>query len=682
MKNMWVLSHKNNSSMKEYLARGFSRIMTDVLYQRGYTNVTDMVEYLRPSLFNLYSPYLFKDMEKIIERLVTAHTNQEKILIYGDYDADGVTGTALLYKVLTRFGFNVLVHIPSREEGYGLHTEIIEKAVNNKVQLIVTVDCGITAVKETALAAAKGIDIIITDHHEPPSELPAAIGILNPKIKDSGYPFESLAGVGVAYKLVQALFDRLRHLQGGLASESDYLDLAALGTIADIVPLTDENRIIVRYGLEKMENSIHTGLKALLEECGLLGKKLKSGQISYIVAPRINAAGRMDTAQMALNLLLEEDYEDARCITKDLSRENYLRQTVEKDIVTEIQSLLDVGDIPKVIVLSSPHWHHGVIGIVASRLVERYQRPVFLIAEDGETGKGSARGIEGYNVIEELDKQALLLDKYGGHKQAAGFSLAVKDINSLREALNQSIEEEDLHLTERHNVDTEVNWKELNLELLKELEQMAPFGAANPAPLLMTRGLKINKVFTVGKEGDHLKMILEDSKKAMEALAFKKGDEIEQLKNIPNLDIIYYLESNSFSGEEKLQAVIKDYRASDETSLYEIACTVETACTDENNLEEKNCTASYFYPEDNPVLSREILVDFYKKLKETAQDREYFYWETTDDKRFMEIDALKVFEELDLITWLGGTGPFCLKLNKINRTDLNNSLRYKLFSIT
>ncbi len=669
---MWILSQKSNLIKDNTEEIGISPILIDILFKRGYTSLTSILEYLHPSLFELHSPFLFKDMKKVVQRLDRARKQEEKVLVYGDYDADGVTGTALLYKVFKRLGFNVVVHIPNREEGYGLHTEIINKAMESKVTLIVTVDCGITAISETLLAASEGIDIIITDHHEPLEELPAAVGILNPKVKDSGYPYEYLAGVGVAYKLVQALFSHFREFLDETTSELDYLDLVALGTIADIVPLTGENRIIVKYGLQKMESTMHTGLRALLVECGLWGKTLKSGQISYIVAPRINAAGRMDTAQIALNLLLEEDFNDAQSFAQDLSRENCLRQTVEKEIFAEIQKQLEGEELPKVIVLSSPTWHHGVIGIVASRLVERYHRPVFLITEDGESAKGSARGVSDYNVIKQLDQQAHLLDKYGGHKQAAGFSLSVKNIDSLKNELNKMIQTDDLSFAVTYKVDSDVSWNELNIDLLKELERMAPFGAGNPAPMFMTCGLRISKVFAIGKEGDHLKLLLEEDQKTLEALAFKKGNELEQLKKIHNLDIIYYLESNSFSGEEKLQMIIKDYRDSGCTSLPEIACAEE----------EQDVEIEFNGDGDKKglILTREILVNFYKQLKEMAKDANSFCWQPGEKIVESELNLVKVFEELGLISWVGGTGPFYLKLNKVNKTDLDCSLRYKILS--
>lgn len=406
--NLWVLSQKTYSGEAFLEKAGLSRSTLSILHNRGYSSRDSVLEFLKPSLLDLHSPFLFKDMEVILQRLAKARTDQEKILIYGDYDADGVTGTALLYKGLISLGYQVVVHIPSREEGYGLHSEAIEKASQNNVSLIITVDCGISAVQEITFAKTCGIDIIVTDHHEPPDELPCAVGILNPKIADSGYPFPHLAGVGVAFKLLQALYARLGYSEAAFGSENDYLDLVALGTIADIVPLVGENRILVKNGLTVMENTRHSGIRAMLEECGLLGKKLKAGQISFIVAPRINAAGRMDTARLALNLLLEETYGDALEMARELSKENNLRQLTEKELLCDAERILAEGPIPNVIVLSSPNWHHGVIGIVASRLVERYKRPVFLIAEEGDTGKGSARGISDYHVLDELKNKRTL----------------------------------------------------------------------------------------------------------------------------------------------------------------------------------------------------------------------------------------------------------------------------------
>lgn len=667
MANMWSLSQKYQVAENLFAQEIIPASVLNILWNRGYCSTDEITGYLRPSLFDLHSPFLFKDMVKIMRRLEEALKLKQKILVYGDYDADGVTGTALLYKVLKLFGFDVLVHIPSREQGYGLHKEIIEKAAANNVTLIITVDCGITAIEEAIQAAGYDIDMIITDHHEPPEELPAALGILNPKVPDSGYPFKELAGVGVAFKLVQAIYKNFNCSLERFGSEREYLDLVALGTIADIVPLTGENRILVKYGLQEMENSNHAGIQALLAECGLNGKKLKAGQISFMVAPRINAAGRMDTARLALNLLLEDEYEEALEIARELNRENYQRQLTERKILQEAESNLS-GHVPDVIVLSSPDWHHGVIGIVASRLVERFRRPVYLIAEEGEIGKGSARGIPNYHVLDELIKQDTLLLKYGGHKQAAGFSLPISNIEAFRTGLNKSFKDSGLIYQEKYEIDSVLPCEEICLNLQRELEQMAPFGAGNPAPLLMTSNMVIKRVTPIGKEGEHLRLILQAGDSILEALAFKRGKDLEQLKAINNIDIIYSLEINDYHGEEKIQAILKDYREAGGDNMSEVACTEEK--TEQSPEPDSNAQIK-------TKVTRQIMVDFYKELREKETVSEAVYWQPNNKQ---QLQLIKIFEELGLVSWYGGTDPYVIKLNE-EKTDLTKSLRFHLTNL-
>lgn len=674
MTSIWNLSKNKAESLKKTEKAGISRSVLSILANRGYSTDNSILEYLRPSLFDFHSPFLFKDMITVVQRLERARKIEEKILIYGDYDADGVSGTALLYKGLKNFGFNVLIHIPTREEGYGLNMPAIEKAAQNHVALIITVDCGITAVEETAFASKAGIDVIITDHHEPPGILPFAVGILNPKVADSGYPFKYLSGVGVAFKLIQALFSHFGYSADSI-TEADYLDLAALGTIADIVPLVGENRVIVKYGLQRMENTRHQGMKAMLEECGLWEKKLKAGQVSFIVAPRINAAGRMDTARLALNLLLEEDAQDALAYARELSKENYQRQLTEKELLTDAEKKLIGKLVPDVIVLSSPDWHHGVIGIVASRLVERYRRPVFLISEEGETGKGSARGIPEYDVLHELKKQASILDKVGGHTQAAGFTLQVKDIQLLRDRLNSSIADCRPSFQEQFIIESMIPWNEVGIALHQDLEQMAPFGAGNPAPIFLTRSLTIKKVVMMGKEKEHLKMSLEANDHKIEVVAFKKGHEVEQLNKLEKIDIIYNLERNDYLGKEKIQAVLRDYRPSVDQSLSEIACAeerTELACS-AFHTELKND------PEEKEKVSRQLLVDFYLKLKNMMNEECLLSWQPRPEEKSLQLQLMKIFEELGLVSWVGGTGPYLIKINN-KKSDLLTSLRFKALS--
>lgn len=537
-------------------------LVADIMVQRGLKTAEAAVDFLRPSLLNLSSPFAFTDMPKAVERLRTARAKGEKVLIYGDYDVDGVTSTALLYKTLIDLGFKAVAYIPHRqEEGYGLNVEAIEKAADAEVKVLITVDCGISAVTEIKAANDLGIDVIVTDHHEPQALLPQALALINPKLPESGYPFPHLAGVGVAFKLVQGLLQELGGGEYGVARQQELLDLVALGTIADIVPLVGENRILVAKGLAQMENTLHVGLAALLAECGLWGKKLKAGQIGFILAPRINAAGRMDSARTGLELLLTEDRERGEELARTLSKENSLRQQTEQQILAGAIEILEQGPIPRVIVLSGKDWHHGVIGIVASRLVERYYRPVFLLTEDGEESKGSARGIKGYHVLEQLTDQQELLEKFGGHKQAAGFSLKTANISLLRDNLNDAVADwpEEV-FQERLLIDQKVDFQHISPPLLHYLEQLAPFGFGNSSPLLAGMGYDVHSISAVGRDSGHLRISFgrQGEKKG---IAFRQGEKAAVLQHAAKLDVAFSLEWNSFQGNEEIQLVLKDVQA-------------------------------------------------------------------------------------------------------------------------
>lgn len=560
MKRIWSMQQlygRTSATLHDSLK--ISPVVADILAQRGFSQPEEVIEFLRPTLLNLPSPFCFHDMLRAIDRLSLALKQKEKVLVYGDYDVDGVTSTSLLYKVLTDLGVKAVAYIPNRQdEGYGLNSEAIERAAKAGVSVLITVDCGVTAVAEVALARTLNIDVIITDHHEPTNILPDAFAILNPKLKDSGYPFRDLAGVGVAFKLTQALLQSLGNSEVGIHSELEILDLVALGTIADLVPLVGENRIFVHYGLLQMEKTLHTGLAALLEECGLRGKPLKAGQIGFMVAPRINAAGRMDSARAGLELLLTEDLERASELARLLTRENQSRQETEKEILAEAISMVEQKLLPRVIVLSSNHWHHGVIGIVASRLVERFYRPVFMIAEEGEEAKGSARGISGYPVLEQMTTQAQLLTRFGGHRAAAGFSIPTENIEQFRAGLNQqaSAFAENL-FQEELKIDRQVFLEEVTGDLLRELEQMAPFGFGNPGTILACKGVPVHAVSAIGKEHSHLKFRF-GSQGEQEGIAFRLGERLNELNSEKTLDVAFSLDWNTYRGREAVQLMIKD----------------------------------------------------------------------------------------------------------------------------
>ncbi len=560
MKQSWLLPKP--TGIKALLfseALAISPVVADILLQRGLTEVKEAVDHLRPTMLNLASPFCFKDMSRVIERLTRTLKNGEKVLVYGDYDVDGVTSTALLYKTLIDLGFSAVTYIPHRqEEGYGLHRETIEKAARAGVSVLITVDCGITAVEEIEFAKELGLDVIITDHHEPPKLLPKAFAIINPKVLDSGYPFIELAGVGVAFKLAQALLQELKTPEVGLQSQKGLLDLVALGTIADVVPLIGENRILVYHGLKQMEATSNLGLEALLTECGLYGKTLKAGTVAFTLAPRINAAGRMDSARPGLELLLTENPERAKELARKLSTENALRQTTEKEILAEAIEQLETEVLPRVIVLASANWHHGVIGIVASRLVERYHRPVFMISVEGELAKGSARGIPGYHVLEQLGVQADRLERFGGHRQAAGFSLATEAITGFKEGLNAEAHKLLEEVFQKVlTIDRFVDFSMLTESLQQELEQLAPFGFGNPGPVLAAQQLPIYKISQVGKDCSHLKLHL-GPKGVLEGMAFRQGERLSELLASPQLDLAFSLDINAFQGRQQLQLLIKD----------------------------------------------------------------------------------------------------------------------------
>ncbi|MDA8229635.1 MAG: single-stranded-DNA-specific exonuclease RecJ [Desulfitobacterium hafniense] len=699
---------------------GVSPIVIDVLAQRGIRDIDKIVKFLRPSLLDVPSPFLFRDMRVAVERLASAHTQKEKVLIYGDYDVDGVTSTTLLYKVLIDLGFQAVAYIPHRqEEGYGLHQEVIEKAHKAGVKVIVTVDCGITASAEVDRARELEIDIIVTDHHEPPENLPQALAIINPKA-DEGYPFKELAGVGVAFKLAQALLHTFGNNEAGIQSEIELLDLVALGTIADVVPLIEENRIYVFYGLKQMQDTGHVGLRALLEECGLADKTVKASQIAFMVAPRINAAGRMDSARMGLELLLCGDMEKARDLARALTKENLSRQETEKEILAGAIEQIEKSELPRVIVLSSPGWHHGVIGIVASRLVERYYRPVFLISEEDSGAKGSARGIPGYHILEQLRTQAHLLNKFGGHKQAAGFSLPAENISLMRAGLNKLANElPDNLFSETLTVDKFLELNLINQELLTELEYLAPYGFGNSGPVFAGRSMPVGNIFAVGKDGSHLKVVF-NSDRTLEGMAFRQGERLRELSGNKQLDVVFTLDWNTYQGRKEVQLLIKDLQPSanwksDNTKeeltssqaglamiedkaivkavneilggLEECANSSEDEYSDLakelleiqghriNKLTLAETVKNVGLEEICGYISREELIKTYQLLREQAKKSNTFYWTPSGKK---DCRSLKIFEELGIIRCLGGTERVALEWQRLDRKlDLDCSLTFR-----
>lgn len=565
---VWRLG-EGEPSARKLLAQevGISPIVAQVLLNRGINTTEGARNFLAASLADIPDPFLMKDMDKAVARLNDAISAREPILIYGDYDVDGMSATALLLIFLRKLGAQVGYYIPNRlREGYGLNKSISQRASTKGFKLIITVDCGIAAREEVAAGGEYGIDFIISDHHEPSGALPPALAVLNPKRKDCDYPYSELAGVGVAFKVVQALGATRGYT--GTRWWQQYLDLVALGTVADVVPLQGENRILVKYGLRALAGSERMGLKALLEVTGLTGRELKPGHIGFYLGPRLNACGRLGRADSGVKLLVTSDQKQAEKLARKLDQKNRKRQDMETAILAQARAQVEKEinlTEERVIVLGSPHWHPGVIGIVASRLVELYYRPTLLIAWQEGEGKGSARSIPGFHMFKALCCCEDLLLRFGGHEQAAGFSLLEDKLPALRRRLNEVamewLQEEELQPIQP--IDMEVKMKELDFDLLSSLEALAPFGMGNPQPIFACRQAELTGCRGVGKEGAHLKLRVRQEGRELDGIGFRLGKLAPALQeHRRGVDLAFALERNHWRGRTSLQLVIRDLHRS------------------------------------------------------------------------------------------------------------------------
>ena len=563
MELRWEFPQKldENECKKLSSELGLPPVIGKILINRGYSEPEEARNFLNPSLNDLYDPFCFKDMEKGVEKIISALKENERIMIFGDYDVDGITSASLMYLVLTKLGAQVSYYLPNRLiEGYGLSEEGILEAERRGTKLIISVDCGINAVKEVDFAKKKGIDCIITDHHEPAETLPDACAIINPKQEGETYKGKELSGVGVAFKLAQAIYRKLGQDEKEL---EDHLDLVALGTAADIVPLLGENRILTRYGLLQVAKTSKPGLKSLIFISGLMGKEIGTGQVVFILAPRINAVGRLGDAERAIKLLTTRDERLASEISRVLDEENRKRKNIDEETLEQalelIQEEVDLEN-DKAIILASAGWHQGVIGIVASRVAERFYRPTVMISIDGEEGKGSARSIPGFHLFEALKECEDCLLKYGGHKYAAGLSISAKEIESFKKKFklvsSRIIKDEDL--IPRLSVDAELELEEIQDELISSLELFAPFGPGNLKPVFVTRGLELaDDAYVVGK--NHLRLKVKKNGIIMDAIGFNLGDFAKPLAmRGTKIDLAYVLELNVWNGNSKVQMRVKD----------------------------------------------------------------------------------------------------------------------------
>jgi len=564
MKYQWILPETSDSQNAQKISRQFNihPVIAQILQKREIDSAEKLQRFLHPSLNQLYDPFLLDDMDVAVKRIIRALQDGENILIYGDYDVDGVTSVSILYDGLFRLGGKVSFFIPNRfKEGYGVSQAGIRIAKRKKASLIIAVDCGITAVQEVALAKEFGIDFIVCDHHEPGDILPEAVAIVDAKRKDSQYPFKELAGCGVAFKVLQAIGKKLG-LNDDFATK--YLDLVALGTAADIVQLTDENRILVKNGLGQMNVRPRPGLAALIKSCGLGERVITVSNIVFVIAPRLNAVGRISSAKKAVHLLTAVNPQRARNIARILENENKKRKSIDEiTFEAAIKIIEETYDLEKtrVIVVAGEDWHPGVIGIVASRLMEKYSRPTVLISIQDGVGKGSARSLPSFDIYAAFKELQDFLINFGGHRFAAGLTILPENIPQFTEELNR-LAESFLHFEElvpKLFIDAEIMFNQLNGEFFNDLKALAPFGPGNMRPVLLTRALQIyGQAAVVG--ANHIKVKFKQDTLVLDAIGYNLAQYIEALKQPDQqVDCAYVLEETKWSGQTTIQMKIKDF---------------------------------------------------------------------------------------------------------------------------
>lgn len=557
MQKVWSVKKydedKVSKLMKEY---DISEMLAKLIISR---EIEDVDIFLNGKLSDLKDPYKMKDMDKFVERVNEAIDKKEKICIYGDYDVDGITSITVMYKFLTSLGADVMYYLPDRLlEGYGLNLKALDSIKDKGANLVITVDCGITAVDEVNYAKSIGLDMCITDHHECSDKLPETVCIVNPKQKDDS-TFSMLAGVGVAFKCIIALAKKYN-----LPDESylKYLDIVAVGTISDIVPLVDENRIISKYGLEMMKNTENIGLKALLNIINF--KTIDSTMVSFGMAPRINACGRMGNASVAVKLLLEKDERKANEFAIKLNELNTKRQHVEKKIFENADKIIKENNIEakSSIVLYNENWHNGVIGIVASRLVNIYYKPVILLTKENGVIRGSGRCPTGFSLYDTLTKCKDSLIQFGGHELAAGLSIEEEKIEeftlTFERVVTESIVGEPKQIID---VDEKIDYRDLNVNLLKDINVLKPYGQANKEPIFIYKSLKVQSIRTI-KEDKHLKLTLRDDKYQIEALAFSQGNRRDELKLGDKIDVLCNVDINTYNTPRTIQLILQDFKKS------------------------------------------------------------------------------------------------------------------------
>lgn len=537
-----------------------SPVLCSLLVKRGITSVAEARNFFRPKLSLLHNPFLMNDMDVAVARLNKALGKKERILVYGDYDVDGTTAVALVYKFLQQFSSNIDYYIPDRnEDGYGISKRGVDYAHSTGVKLIIVLDCGIKAIEEIAYAKSLGIDFIVCDHHVPDEQLPCAVAILNPKLEDSTYPYPHLSGCGVGFKFMQAFA-----MDNGIPADQLYplLDLVAVSIASDLVPIMGENRILAYHGIKQLNHSPSTGLKAIINVCGLNDKEININDIIFKIGPRINASGRVQQGKVAVDLLIENNLKAALEMSYQINEMNEARKELDKSMTEEANRIvegLESFDERRAIVIFNPDWHRGVIGIVASRLTEVYHRPAVVITCTGDMATGSARSVTGFDVYKAMESCRDLLDNFGGHTYAAGFSLKVENIEAFAKRFEDFVTDNILpeQTAPVIEIDAELEFQQITRRFFNDLKKFAPHGPENSKPIFCTRNVcdyGTSKV--VGRRQEHIKLELVDNKSntILNGIAFGQSRQAKYIKSKQSFDICYTLEDNAYKhGEVQLQ---------------------------------------------------------------------------------------------------------------------------------
>ncbi len=538
------------------VASGFPPLIAQLLYNRGLTEPSQLEAFITADGRLSGDPFLLPDMHRAVARIYQALLSGETIAIYGDFDADGITATALLVQGLTTLGGRAIPYIPHRlTEGYGLKTVALESLYHQGVSLVVSVDCGITALDQVKKARRMGLDIIITDHHTPLPEIPSAVAIVDPKLPGSSYTFSELTGVGVALKLIQAIFRSV-----GRKEQLDELsDLVALGTIADMAPLLGENRYLVREGLKLINATPRLGIREMIAQAGLNSGSLDAESISWVIAPRLNAAGRLAHAMTGYRLLMTDSPEEAHQLAVELEQQNAERQRLTTRVLAKAREQVLAQGISPLLIARGKDYPVGITGLAAGRLTEEFYRPAIVIKSGEQVSSGSCRSIPEFNVIAALNRCSRLLDQFGGHSQAAGFTLPTKNLARFEESLSQlaAAQLADVDLRPRLDIDAEVALPSLGGETIRAIQQLAPFGQGNPLPAFLSRGVGIADCRTMGSKGEHLRMKLKQGGTLWDGVAFRLGDRLPEVSS--PLDIVYNLGVDRWRGEERLRLNILDF---------------------------------------------------------------------------------------------------------------------------